>query len=415
MNNYTGWGVPQKNPKNPENSEPTKTTEANNTVPPPTTKPTPKTPSTPYSTEKPTIFQASQATPVRMTESDLTLWWKMLMAFVTEKKVTDIIFSPEQNVVFCRINTMLEVYQTLSRENYNQVLLSQTPKEKQSEIKTVGESDFAVTIHGRRLRVNIYKSLKGLAGAFRPLPFKSMPWRDNGIPEAVISEIENTKQGLVLVTGPTGSGKSTTICSILEHLNDKYPYHIITIEDPIEYIFTNKKSAIDQREVGDHTESFQKALRASLRENPDIIFVGEIRDYETARTALMAADTGHLVFGTLHTRRVYSTISRLLEMAPESNREEIRAMLSTALNMVVCQRLLQRKGGGIFPCREVMMLCPAITALIKERKEKGINSQLIINQQRGMMEWGRALELAVEGGHITKEEAEKYRDKTEDI
>jgi twitching motility protein PilT len=129
----------------------------------------------------------------------------------------------------------------------------------------------------------------------------------------------------------------------------------------------------------------------------------------------MAADTGHLVFGTLHTRRVYSTISRLLEMAPESNREEIRAMLSTALNMVVCQRLLQRKGGGIFPCREVMMLCPAITALIKERKEKGINSQLIINQQRGMMEWGRALELAVEGGHITKEEAEKYRDKTEDI
>lgn len=351
----------------------------------------------------------------KLSDSDLQIWWKTLMGFVTEKKVTDILFNSEQNVVYCRINTLLEVYQTLTKENYNRLLLSQTPLEKQTEVKTIGEADFAITIYGRRLRVNVFKTLKGIAAAYRPLPFKSMPWKDNGIPESIIQEIEKTKQGLVLVTGPTGSGKSTTICSILEHLNERFPYHIITIEDPIEYIFTNKRSAIAQREVGEHSESFQKALRASLRENPDIIFVGEIRDYETARTALMAADTGHLVFGTLHTRRVYSTVSRLLEMAPESNREEIRSMLSTALNMVLCQRLLQRKGGGIFPCREIMMLCPAITALIKEKKEKGINSQLVINQQRGMMEWGRAIDLALEAGHITKEEAEKYRDKTEDI
>ena len=413
MSNYTGWGFKSTEKKEKPEENPEENPEEKNPNPPQNT-PEVAEEKTETNTTIPS-FQANNTVSVKMSEADLLLWWKMLMAFVTEKKVTDIIFSPEQNSVLCRINTTLETYQVLSKENYNRALLSVTPLEKQTEIKNIGEADFATTTHGRRMRVNVFKSLKGLAGAFRPLPFKSMPYRDNGITDSIISEIEKTKQGLVLVTGPTGSGKSTTICSILEHLNDKFPYHIITIEDPIEYIFTNKRCAIDQREVGDHTESFQKALRASLRENPDIIFVGEIRDYETARTALMAADTGHLVFGTLHTRRVYSTISRLLEMAPESNREEIRAMLSTALNLVICQRLLQRKGGGIFPCREIMMLCPAITALIKERKEKGINSQLIINQPRGMMEWGRALELAAEAGHITKEEAEKYRDKTEDI
>lgn len=348
-------------------------------------------------------------------EDDIQTWWKCLLGFVTEKKVTDIIFNPEAHMIYCRINTLLEVYQTLTKKNYNRVLLNKTPIENQKEVNSLGETDFAVTIYGRRLRVNVYKSLKGISAAYRPLPFKSMPWKDNGIPEQIIHEIEKTKQGLILVTGPTGSGKSTTICSILEYLNEKYPYHIITIEDPIEYIFTNKKSVIDQREVKEHTGTFQTALRASLRENPDIIFVGEIRDYETARTALMAADTGHLVLGTLHTRRVYSTVSRLLEMAPESNREEIRSMLSTALTLVICQRLLQKKGGGIFPCREIMMLCPAVTALIKEKKEKGINSQLIINQQRGMMEWGRAIDLALEANLISKEEAEKNRDKTEDI
>ena len=193
--------------------------------------------------------------------------------------------------------------------------------------------------------------------------------------------------GRCLLEDFTVTHNSTTICSMLEYVNERHHYHIITIEDPIEYIFTNKQCAIDQREVGEHTCAFQAALRASLRENPDIIFVGEIRDYETARTALMAADTGHLVFGTLHTRRVYSTISRLLEMAPESNRNEIRAMLSNALSMVVCQRLLQKKGGGIWPAREVMMLNPAISSLIKEGKEKGISNQLTINQSKGMMEW----------------------------
>jgi twitching motility protein PilT len=140
-----------------------------------------------------------------------------------------------------------------------------------------------------------------------------------------------------------------------------------------------------------------------------------MRDYETARTALMAADTGHLVFGTLHTRRVYSTISRLLEMAPENNREEIRAMLSNALSMVICQRLLQKKNGGIWPGREVMMLNPAISALIKEGKEKGISSQLTINQNKGMMEWGRCLDVATDNGIITREEADKFKDSTEDI
>lgn len=221
--------------------------------------------------------------------------------------------------------------------------------------------------------------------------------------------------GRFLLGDFTVTHNSTTLCSMLEYVNEKHPYHIITIEDPVEYIFHNKKSVIDQREVGEHTNSFQAALRASLRENPDIIFVGEMRDYETARTALMAADTGHLVFATLHTRRVYTTISRLLEMAPESSRPEMRAMLSSSLAMVLCQRLLKKRGGGIWPCREVMMLNPAISSLIKEGKERGISNQLTINQAKGMMEWGKALSVAVESGLISPEEAEKYHDATEDI
>jgi twitching motility protein PilT len=348
-------------------------------------------------------------------DEESSLWWKGLMSFVAERRVTDIIFNAEGHSVYCRINTELNLYQNVGRDNYDRLLLFVMPPEKKNELNEKGEIDFATTTHGRRMRVNIYKALKGLAAAFRPLPNKTIPWKDNGLTEAMMKVIETTKQGLVLVTGPTGSGKSTTLCSMIEFINENFPYHIITIEDPIEYIFSNKRSVIDQREVQEHTETFQSALRASLRENPDIIFVGEIRDYETARTALMAADTGHLVFGTLHTRRVYSTISRLLEMAPESNREEMRAMLSNAIAMIICQRLLSKKGGGIYPCREVMMLNPAISALIKERKEKGISSQLTINQAKGMMEWGRALQLAVANDMITQEEAERFRDSTEDI
>ena len=346
---------------------------------------------------------------------DLDLWWKTLMATVAEKKVTDIIFHPELCDCCIRVNTEVVLYQRIGPEHYKDIIYKMIPDDKKVEFEEKGESDFAVTCFERRMRVNVFKTLKGISGAFRPLPNKSIPWKDNGLTDAMMHVISNTKQGLVLVTGPTGSGKSTTICSMLEYLNEKYPYHIISIEDPIEYIFHNKRSVISQREVGEHTLSFQSALRASLRENPDIIFVGEMRDYETSRTALMAADTGHLVFGTLHTRRVYTTISRLLEMAPESSRAEMRAMLSNALAMVVCQRLLQKKGGGIWPCREVMMLNPAISSLIKEGKEKGISNQLTINQKHGMVEWGKALELAERSGLITAEEAEKYRDSTEDV
>jgi len=778
---------------------------------PTTPDPAPKEPATLTESFQPQVTASSH-----ISDADLGIWWKTLMSFVTEKRVTDILFNPESFSVYCRINRDNVLYQSVGKENYKRIILNTMPDGKEADLEKMGETDYAVTTFGRRMRVNIFKSLKGLSGAYRPLPNQSIPWKDNGLTDAMMHVIDTTNQGLVLVTGPTGSGKSlgygtpvlkfdgtivpieslkvgdllmgpdskprtvtqtqpgkgkmykiipkagekwfcndahimtlkrsvkgqtlrpdgrkrndgeyqafgewfheakdkkrtappqeivdvklqafldrtpkkknpsqhwklfrtgvefstpnaiaqidpdhfyylglwlgdgnlhansitnldnaviqwaedyskkngfsyreasytksnpdtkligasqnigrahkrvegfpfiigkkgdkfclkaflgsclenpgqgifpslkngsgektiphwaktatrtqrlallaglldtdgslgsncfdftnkektlvdalifiarslglwastakekitnktsywrtyisgntdmvptkiqrkqasprkqkkdalvtgwqvedagkgkyfgilldgdgrfllgdftvthnsTTLCSMLEYVNEKYPYHVITIEDPIEYIFTNKKCVIDQREVGEHTTSFQSALRASLRENPDIIFVGEMRDYETARTALMAADTGHLVFGTLHTRRVYSTISRLLEMAPESNRDEMRAMLSNCIAMIICQRLLPKKGGGIIPIRETMMLNPAISSLIKERKEKGISSQLTINQSKGMMEWGRALDLAKEAGIISKEDADKYRDSTEDI
>jgi Tfp pilus assembly pilus retraction ATPase PilT len=702
-----------------------------------------------------------------ITEEEAKAWWQILVTYITEKGVTDVIFSPEHNTVSCRLNTRLNVFQNLgNKENYEKILFANCSEEKRKEYETNGETDFPMTTFNRRFRSNIFKSFFGISAAYRPLANKSLSWQNNGLTPSIIETIEKTKQGLILVTGPTGSGKclgkgtkvimgdgsiktveeiktgdillgpdstprtvlsttygngplykitpvkgepwicndvhimtlkrtrkgnlgtyqatgkktldcqettdvslteflsrtpkktqiskywklfrtgvefptpkeiaaidpdtfyhvglwfgieteteaetqrlnelsvewvcqygnptkrgveykeeinpksekrhskfpflfgknwgklclktffgcfnkttqknlplwaktstkeqryallaglldhtsftrklkytneekgfveditflarslglwatppkekiineksywethisgktekiptsplkekiksqkkdvlstgwdatpigngeyfgfeldgdgrflledftvthnSSTICSMLEYINETQPCHIITIEDPIEYVFKNKKARVQQREIGDHTKSFQSALRSSLRQNPDIIFVGEIRDFETAKTALQAAETGHLVFGTLHTRRAYATISRLLEMAPEGSRSDMRSMLSTALAMVICQRLLEKKGGGIWPAREIMILNPAISSLIKEGKEKQINNQLLIHEAKGMMEWGKCLDYAVRNEIISKEEMENFRDSSEDI
>lgn len=219
--------------------------------------------------------------------------------------------------------------------------------------------------------------------------------------------------GRFLLGDFTVTHNSSTICSMIEYLNEKFPYNIITIEDPVEYIFSRKKALIRQREIGDSTDSFNTALRHSLRQNPDIIFIGEIRDYETAKIALQAADTGHLVFATLHTRRVYSTISRLLEMAPAESQNEMRSVLSNSLLMVMCQRLLKKRTGGLVPAREIMISNVAVASLIKSGKEKSISSVLITKQTEGMMEWQKALDILVEQGEVDRDEAKKYEDETE--
>lgn len=218
--------------------------------------------------------------------------------------------------------------------------------------------------------------------------------------------------GRFLLGDFTVTHNSTTLCSILDYINEKYSYHILTIEDPIEYIFENKKSMVNQREIGPHTGNFHVALRAAMRENPNVIFVGEIRDYETALTALHAAETGHLVFSTLHTKRVANTVSRIMEMAPPGAQSEIRNVIANNLLCVMCQRLLPRSdGSGIIPCREILIMNPAAANYIKEGKEKSLASVMNANREKGMIDWDSSLNQLFQEKLISKEIYEANQDK----
>ena len=320
--------------------------------------------------------------------------WKQLMGTVAETGATDILF--RKNTIHIRIDTLLKPWAKFREETYNALIFHHFAKEHPDILEEDGEVDYAIETFGNRLRANTFKTHTGLSCAYRPLRDKAIPWRDNGLSDHVIEKLKHAHNGLILVTGPTGSGKSTTICSMIEYLNEARYEHIITIEDPIEYIFTERNCIVDQREVGKHTKSFEKALRAAMRENPDIIFVGEIRDLETVDIALKAAETGHLVFATLHTTRVYQTISRILSMIPEARMKEIRNLLSNNLLIVICQRLLPKKKGGLWPAREIMFMNAAIGNLIRSGGEKQINSCLLSasNDKDGMMEWNKCLQIA---------------------
>lgn len=502
---------------------------------------------------------------------DPSLYWKKLLHEVHEKKSTDIHFSAGR--VFIRLNMGILPMSDL-KEDYEKVLTFLADPAHLKVLHDKGEVDFAASHDGHRMRCNIYKSSKGICGAFRPLPSKSFPWDKMLLSREVMNTVTTSNQGLVLVTGPTGSGKcwgkgtklmmfdgslkkvedirpgdilmgpdstprtvlsitndkgplyqitpikgdpwicndvhvmtltlpkkpknseentqiipvgdipaidiplniflrkkeqeqeeyqlirynphtketktigwdaaplgngeyfgfeldgdgrcllsdftvthnSTTLCSILDYINAKYAHKIITIEDPIEYLFTDRKSIIDQREIGPHTQGFHEALRVALRQNPNVIFVGEIRDYATALTALHAAETGHLVFSTLHTKRVANTVSRIIEMAPPGGRNEIRSVIANNVICVLCQRLLPKKdGNGIIPCREVLVMNPAASNYIKEGKEKSLPSVMNANREKGMIDWDSALNKLFNDGEISQETYEANQDKSDKI
>lgn len=348
-----------------------------------------------------------------MEEEVLRGWWTQLADKVLRERITDIHFCPSLLEVRVRKSSHIEKYETF--ENKNDYLRVLDYIYKAEDIDEKKEIDFSLNLEGtgQRARGIIYKAEGGIAMAIRPLPSRPISWKDNLLSKEVIDYISRITQGLVLVTGPTGSGKSTTIASLIEMLNATQRLHIITLEDPIEALFQSKKSIIEQRQVGRDTNSFLDGLRSALRSDPDVIFVGELRDYETTKTALMAADTGHLVFATLHTRRVSSTISRILEMSPESSRSEIRSLLSTMLAMVISQRLIPRRDSGVFPCREIMIQNQAISTMIKEGKENQIPNVLLSNQEKGMQEWKTEILKAVNSGIITPQTAHAYLDELE--
>src|SRR5437016_511910 len=293
----------------------------------------------------------------------------------------------------------------LSIDQLELMLLAIMPERNRTEWKDTGDSDFAYEIAGlARFRVNAARDRKGPLAVFRVIPAQVVSVEQLGITKEVQQLCFLTK-GLVLVTGPTGSGKSTTLCGLVDLVNRMRTDHIITIEDPIEFVHENKKCLITQRQVGVHTDSFKSALRAALREDPDIVLVGEMRDLETIAIAIETAETGHLVFGTLHTTTASSTVDRMIDQFPADRQAQIRVMLSESLKGVISQTLCKKLGGGRVAAREILLTTPAISNLIREGKTFQIPSIIQTSKQLGMLTLNDALLDLVEKKEISPDEA----------
>jgi len=290
-------------------------------------------------------------------------------------------------------------------EQLELMLLAVMPDRNRTEWKETGDSDFAYEIRGlARFRVNAARDRKGPFAVFRVIPAQVVTVDQLAISKEVQQLCYLTK-GLVLVTGPTGSGKSTTLCALVDLVNRTRTDHIITIEDPIEFVHENKKCVITQRQVGVHTDSFKRALRSALREDPDIVLVGEMRDLETIAIAIETAETGHLVFGTLHTTTAASTVDRMIDQFPADRQSQIRVMLSESLKGVIAQTLCKKLGGGRVAAREILLTTPAISNLIREGKTFQIPSIIQTSKQLGMLTLNDALLELVEKKEISPDEA----------
>jgi twitching motility protein PilT len=272
----------------------------------------------------------------------------------------------------------------LSADDTERILFPIAPERNKEEFKRRNDTDFAYEIPGlARFRCNLFRDRKGVGGVFRQIPSKIMTAEDMGLSKEIL-QLCHLPKGLVLVTGPTGSGKSTTLCALIDYINRNRTDHIITIEDPLEFVHENKKCLINQRQVGEHTSSFKDALRAALREDPDIVLVGEMRDLETMAIAIETAETGHLVFGTLHTSSAPSTVDRIVDQFPADRQGQIRVMLSESLKGVISQILLKKIGGGRAPALEVLIGIPSVGNLIREGKVFQIPSIMQTGKKYGM-------------------------------
>ncbi|MBQ0743008.1 MAG: type IV pilus twitching motility protein PilT, partial [Pseudomonas sp.] len=275
------------------------------------------------------------------------------------------------------------------------------------------ETDFSFEVPGvARFRVNAFNQNRGAGAVFRTIPSKVLSMDDLGMGD-VFKKISDVPRGLVLVTGPTGSGKSTTLAAMLDYLNNTKYQHVLTIEDPIEFVHESKKCLVNQREVHRDTLGFAEALRSALREDPDIILVGEMRDLETIRLALTAAETGHLVFGTLHTTSAAKTIDRVVDVFPAEEKSMVRSMLSESLTAVVSQTLLKKIGGGRVAAHEIMIGTPAIRNLIREDKVAQMYSAIQTGGNIGMQTLDMCLKALVAKGLVTKESAREKAKNTD--
>ena len=293
----------------------------------------------------------------------------------------------------------------MTAEAMRTLLTSIMPPKNQEEFAVRNDTDFAYEIPElARFRCNIFMDRKGMGAVFRIIPTKILTAEQLGLSKAIM-DLCSLSKGLVVVTGPTGSGKSTTLCAMVDSINKNREDHIITIEDPIEFTHENQKCLVNQREVHNHTDSFKDALRAALREDPDILLVGEMRDLETISIAIETAETGHLVFGTLHTTTAASTVDRIIDQFPADRQQQIRVMLSESLKGVIAQTLLPKKGGGRVAALEVLIVTPAISNLIREGKTFQIPSAMQTGKNVGMVMLNDALYAHVESGVVEPRDA----------
>jgi twitching motility protein PilT len=297
-------------------------------------------------------------------------------------------------------------FRDLSLADLKTLLLEILTSDQKAHYEETHDLDFAYEIAGvARFRGNIFMQHRGMGAVFRVIPAKIPSADDLNLP-AAIRDFTHLHRGLVLVTGPTGSGKSTTLAAMIDLINSTRGEHIITIEDPIEFVHVPKESLINQREVGPHTKSFTAALKAALREDPDVILVGELRDRETMALALSAAETGHLVFGTLHTNNAHKTVDRIIDMFSADQQNQVRSMLSESLRGVVAQQLLRKKGGeGRVAAHEILVGTPAIGNLIREGKTFQIPSIIQTGKKDGMVQMDQSIMHHLMSGSIDGEEA----------
>jgi twitching motility protein PilT len=329
-----------------------------------------------------------------------------LLATVIQLKASDLHITVGQPPVIRHHGRMRRLdTKTLDSDDTTALMKSITPDRCQQELQEKGGADFAIEFtDGYRFRVAVFKQRGSIGMVLRRIPSQFLTFEQLRMPDA-IKRLITRPRGLLLVTGPTGSGKTTSLASMMNFLNENYDRHMITLEDPIEYFHKHKKCTVNQREINVDVPDFKEGIRRALRMDPDIILVGEMRDLETIRLALTAAETGHLVFGTLHTSSAAKTIDRIVDVFPAAEKDMVRSMLSESLRAVISQTLLKRNGGGRAAAHEIMIGTPAIRNLIREGKIAQMYSAIQTGQAAGMVTLDQCLTELVAKGVVSKEEA----------
>ncbi len=338
-----------------------------------------------------------------------------LLVFTLQNNASDLHLS-SGNPPVIRVNGSMKRVKAdaLGSDDIRTMLYSVMTEEQRAEYEKNMELDFAITLSEKaRFRVNGFTTRLGAAAVFRTIPTEIPTMEQLDLPP-VMKRFAELEKGIVLVTGPTGSGKSTTLASMINHINQNHAKHILTVEDPVEFFHHSKKSLINHREVGQDTKTFSRALKSALREDPDVILVGEMRDHETISLALTAAETGHLVFGTLHANSASKTIDRIIDVFPTGDKEMVRAMLSSSIQGVVAQTLLKRAEGGRVGAFEILVGTNAVRNLIRENQIPQMYSMMQTGSRYGMITMEDAIGDLLEAGIIDKDEAHRALLKTSD-